>query len=69
MPEVLGAAGLYFDPESPADISQNLRKYIDSPALRSDKVGASIARCQEYTWARCADETFAFIAEVGCGKI
>ena len=69
MPEVLGEAGLYFDPESPVEIAQILRKYIDSSALRSEKAKASIARCQQYVWERCADETFAFLGEVACGKI
>lgn len=69
MPEVLGEAGLYFDPESPVEIAQSLRKYIDSPALRSEKAKASIARCQQYAWEHCAGETFTFLAEVACGKI
>ena len=69
MPEVLDEAGLYFDPENPVEIARILRKYIDSPALRSEKAKASIARCQQYAWERCADETFAFLGEVACGKI
>lgn len=65
MPEVLGDAGLYFDPERPTEIMQSLRKYIDSPELRSEKARSSIARCQQYSWSRCADETFTFLVKVG----
>jgi len=65
MPEVLGDAGLYFDPESPTEIMRSLRKYIDSPELRTEKANSSIARCQQYSWSRCADETFMFLANVG----
>jgi glycosyltransferase involved in cell wall biosynthesis len=65
MPEVLGDAGLYFDPERPMEIMQSLRKYMDSPELRSEKARASIARCQQYSWERCADDTLAFLAKVG----
>lgn len=67
MPEVLGDAGLYFDPENPLEIARSLREYIDSPELRSEKAKASIERCQQYAWTRCADETLAFLAEVGRG--
>jgi glycosyltransferase involved in cell wall biosynthesis len=69
MPEVLGEAGLYFDPESPVEIVKSLLKYIDSPALRSEKAKGSLARCRQYTWERCADETLAFLADVVRGDI
>jgi glycosyltransferase involved in cell wall biosynthesis len=65
MPEMLGDAGLYFDPEKPLEIAHSLRRYIDSPELRSEKAKASIARSQKYTWELCAEETFAFLAKVG----
>ena len=65
MPEVLGDAGLYFDPESPLEIAQSLSKYINSPRLRSEKASASVARCQKYTWERCAKETFEFLVKIG----
>jgi glycosyltransferase involved in cell wall biosynthesis len=69
MSEILGETGLYFDPENSADISRCLRKYINSPALRNEKASASIVRCQQYSWERCADETFRFLAKVVCDKI
>lgn len=62
MPEVLGEAGVYFDPESAASISQALRQLIDSPELRMRKAQAALQRVRQYTWARCATETFAFLA-------
>ncbi|MAI14638.1 MAG: hypothetical protein CMM15_11505 [Rhodospirillaceae bacterium] len=69
MPEVLGDAGLYFDPENPVEIAQTLRKYLDSSALRSQKSKASFKRSQQYTWERCANDTFAFLSKMGLGKI
>ena len=68
MPEVLGEAGLYFDPENPVEIAQTLRKYLDSSALRSQKLKASVKRSQQYTWEKCANETFAFLSKIGLGK-
>jgi glycosyltransferase involved in cell wall biosynthesis len=64
MPEVLGDAGVYFDPEDPEDIARALRQLIGSPVLRASLAAASFARAQSYSWRRCADETFEFLAAV-----
>lgn len=64
MPEVLGNAGVYFDPENPDDIARALRDLIESPELRGRLAKASLERAQSYSWPRCARETFAFLAEV-----
>jgi glycosyltransferase involved in cell wall biosynthesis len=61
MPEVLGDAGVYFDPESPADIARALRELIESPGLRARLAQASFDRSQAYSWPRCAAETFEFL--------
>lgn len=64
MPEILGEAGAYFDPESPADIARALRALIDSPELRSRLAAAAFERSCAYSWTRCADDTFAYLADV-----
>lgn len=64
MPEVLGEAGVYFDPEQPKDIARALRKLIESPQLRTKLAQASYERAQQYSWQRCADETFGFLVAV-----
>ncbi len=63
MPEVLGDAGVYFDPEDSNDIARALRTLLDSPALRSQLAKAAFERAQQYSWKRCANETFGFLAE------
>jgi glycosyltransferase involved in cell wall biosynthesis len=64
MPEVLGQAGVFFNPEQPEDIARALRELIDSPQTRAELAQASYERVQEYSWQRCADETFKFLAVV-----
>lgn len=64
MPEVLGDAGLYFDPESPSSIATSLRHLIQSRELREGLALKASKRAQEYSWRRCAKETFNFIANV-----
>jgi glycosyltransferase involved in cell wall biosynthesis len=64
MPEVLGNAGIYFDPEDPNSIADALRKLIESPGLRAEMAQAAFDRAQVFSWKRCAAETFEFMAKI-----
>jgi len=64
MLEVLGDAGVYFDPEQSDEIALALRKLIESPQLRTALAQASYDRAHQYTWQRCAENTFAFLAAI-----
>lgn len=64
MPEILGDTGVYFDPEQPRDIARALHELLDSPQLRTELAQASYVRAQQFSWQRCADETFKFLASV-----
>jgi glycosyltransferase involved in cell wall biosynthesis len=64
MPEILGDAGIYFDPERPVEIAEALRKLIKDPVLRAEKAREAYERAKTYSWERCARETFDFIARV-----
>ncbi len=64
MPEVLGDAGVYFDPERPDDIARALRQLIDDPDLRARVAQAAFVSAQQYSWERCADATFDFLAGI-----
>lgn len=67
MPEVLGDAGVYFDPLTPASIEQALERLVGSPELREHLARASHQRAQAFCWERCADRTFGFLAQVASG--
>lgn len=64
MPEVLGQAGVFFNPEMIEDIARALYELIESPQTRSELARASYERVQKYSWQRCADETFDFLVRV-----
>jgi glycosyltransferase involved in cell wall biosynthesis len=64
MPEILGQAGVYFDPEQPDDIARALLELIESPQLRNELSKLSYASAQKYSWQRCADETLRFLNAV-----
>lgn len=63
MPEVLGDAGLYFDPENVNDIAEVIEQFLLAPDLRAAMAEAAYRRVQQYAWKRCADETFSFLSE------
>lgn len=64
MPEVLGDAGVYFNPEKPSEIADALLKLIRNPDLRLKNALLAYEQAQKFTWERCADSTFQFIAQV-----
>ena len=64
MPEVLGPTGVYFDPEDPLDIATAVRALVQSAELRGKLASQSFARAQGFSWERCANETFEFLAQV-----
>lgn len=69
MPEVLGNAGVYFMPEDPVDIAGTLRMLFDSAELREKLAQEAFDLAQQYSWKRCADETFDFLAEIAHNEI
>jgi glycosyltransferase involved in cell wall biosynthesis len=65
MPEVLGDAGVYFDPESAESISQAIKTLVNDPPLRARLAEAARLRVADWSWSRCADKTFAFLNSLG----
>lgn len=61
MPEVLGDAGVYFDPDSVESITDALVMLVNGRSMRSDIAKAAWEKAKTYSWERCARETFSFI--------
>ena len=64
MHEVLGNAGVYFDPLQPQDIAEAMRILVNSADLRGRLAMQAQDLSRAYSWQRCAQETFDFIAAV-----
>ena len=62
MPEVLGSAGVYFNPESSIETSSAILKLVSSPELREKMSQEAYLRAKDYSWTKCAADTFSFIA-------
>ncbi|WP_264212288.1 glycosyltransferase family 4 protein [Leisingera thetidis] len=62
MPEVLGDAVEYFDPEDAGDIARSLRSFLArSPAERQTLARAGKLRAEQYSWAASADRLLGHI--------
>jgi len=64
MHEILGDAGLYFDPSQPTAIARVVEEYLLSPALREQKSALAHTLAQKYSWQECARRTISFLREV-----
>jgi glycosyltransferase involved in cell wall biosynthesis len=68
MPEVLGDAGLYFDPENVGEMIAVMERLYHDEQLRLRCATRAVARAHQYSWSRCARETFTFLASVANRK-
>jgi glycosyltransferase involved in cell wall biosynthesis len=63
MPEVLEDGGVYFDPENAVSIANAVEQIIVDSTLRTRIATKAKSLSEQYSWARCADETWKFIVE------
>lgn len=64
MPEALGEAGEYFDPENPESIAGAMRSMLMSADRRLELADHAYERAAEFTWSQCAEETMRLIVDV-----
>jgi glycosyltransferase involved in cell wall biosynthesis len=64
MPEILRDGGVYFDPESGDSIAAAVEKLIADRSLRTQTASRAQALSAQYSWSRCAGETWSFLKSV-----
>lgn len=64
MPQMLGDAGSYFDPEDVESICGAILQLSQSAQGRERAANAARKRASGYSWKRCADETFTLLAGI-----
>ena len=57
VPEVAGAAAVYFDPESPDEIARAVTKLLEDPPLRYSLVARGLVQAEKFSWDNCARTT------------
>ena len=63
MPELLGDAAVYFNPELQSSIEEALERLLNSSELRYSLAEKAYQLSQKYTWDKCADQTFDFLSQ------
>lgn len=64
MPEFLKEGGIYFDPVKVSDIENALEKMILNVELRTKITSLSYAEAKQYSWEKCAEQTFSFLEQL-----
>ena len=57
--EVIGDAGLFFNPTNLAEITQTLEQIINTPGLRAEMAKRALVRANEFTWEKSARQVMA----------
>ncbi len=64
LPEILGEAALYFNPESEADFLAKLKKILTDENLRERLIRLGKQQVKQYSWWECAHKTFNIYKEI-----
>lgn len=59
LPEILGTAACYFDPEDEADLLAKVNRLLDSETERERLIAAGFEQVKKYSWWECARKTLA----------
>lgn len=69
LPEVVGEAGVYFDPFSTDDIAAAIEKTVSDEQLRAQLMSAGFERAKRFSWTKSAQkvvETYESVVAVHC---
>jgi glycosyltransferase involved in cell wall biosynthesis len=68
MPEILGDAGVYFNPEDVGSIANAIETLVSSKKLMTEVAEKAYVKAQTYSWELCADKTFRFLKLIASRK-
>lgn len=57
LPEILGDAAAWFDPEDADDMARVMRRVFEDEPLRAELSRRGLERVQRFSWKTCAEET------------
>lgn len=64
MPEILGDAGMYFDPEKPESLSAALLELLTAEEKMTAFAEAVYQKAKAFSWERCAADTFGLLRHI-----
>ena len=63
LPEILGSAAAYFNPEDETDMIVRVKEVLNDKELRAGMIERGLAQAKRYNWWECARETLAVYQE------
>lgn len=57
LPEILGEAAIYFNPENENEMQKQIERVINNEELRQDLIKKGYGQVKKYSWWECARET------------
>lgn len=64
MPEILGDAALYFNPDNEVEMQQAIEEIINNQDKREDLINRGFDQVKKYSWDDCAEQTIDVYNEV-----
>lgn len=58
LPEILGSAALYFNPEDKYDFLAKINRVLDDEKLRNEMIAKGLKQVKIYNWWECANNTY-----------
>jgi len=59
LPEILGEAAVYFNPEDDEDIVAKIKHVLNDQNFKNEMIARGLNKVKDYSWWECARETFA----------
>jgi len=63
IPEVLGEAGVLFDPYQIKEIARTMEKVVLNKNLRLELIEKGLERSRKFSWRKCAEKTFQLLVQ------
>ena len=58
LPEILGSAAIYFNPEDTSEMASQIKKVLEDKKLRQKLISLGQQRIKKYSWSKTALQTF-----------
>ncbi|MFH1645365.1 MAG: glycosyltransferase family 1 protein [Candidatus Omnitrophota bacterium] len=69
LPEVVGEAGIYFNPNNSDNIAEAISKVLSDEQLRQDLIVKGFERVKNFSWQKAAEETLSIYERVLSSKL
>jgi glycosyltransferase involved in cell wall biosynthesis len=69
LPEVVGDAAVFVEPESPESIADGIQRLLDDPDLRAKLIARGRERARQFTWSSAAEKVLEVYRRLAPGRM